>query len=247
MDVGLLDDIENRRGLVAGDRECFYQMLAAVGRGADPNLSDGADDKYRDVVPLFNEPDDAQGRLYELEGTARRAMRIAVVDEDVRERLGFDHYYEVDVFPDDAQGNPVVFCMRELPARMPQGPEIEERVRAAGFFMKVWRYRRFRPSDTAEQGEGGEPVLQLAPLLIGREPVWIPAPGLARNNYAAAVLGAMFLVVLGGIWLVVWRSSRTERRRAHMGADAAHLPVDGAPLGTSSREPDGNAGVDPAR
>lgn len=230
MDVGLLDDVENGEGLSGRDREAFYQMLAAAGR-ARPGLllkkakqalktaeqglkrTDEEGREHFSVVPLFNEAEHQHGRLVALSGIARRVVRIAVHDPDIVERFGIDHYYEMGLFTDDSQGNPLVFCVRRLPDGMPvgDGPHYAERVEVAGFFFKTWAYR-VRPPETVGADRGGRIRRQLAPLLIGRQPVWYPQQPPSGNPLAAAIAAGLFLCVLVGIWLALWRYGRSDRQ-----------------------------------
>ncbi|MDZ7617163.1 MAG: hypothetical protein U1E05_09175, partial [Patescibacteria group bacterium] len=85
MDVGLFEDIQNRRPLTAEDREAFYQLLAAAGRAKPGQLHQAAQqglakatdltawtdrqgNRRWSVVPLFNEASRQHGVLVELEG-----------------------------------------------------------------------------------------------------------------------------------------------------------------------------------
>ena len=211
MDVGLFDDLKKRkdRRLTADNRECFYQMLAAAGRAKPGQLLQEANEQLRhsgdesfSVVPLFNQPAEQHGRLVALSGTAREVSRIRVEDEDIQTRFGIDHYYQLFLFTDDSQGNPLVFCVRELPPEMPtgKGPQFGEHVTVAGFFFNTWAYR-------SRQQTG-----QLAPLLIGRQPVWQPRQGVSSNPVVGVIAGAVFVLLLLGIWLAMWRYSRGDKR-----------------------------------
>lgn len=228
MDVGLLDKVQDRKRLMPADRECFYAMLAAVGRAKpgqllrEANMAMQADhegvapddqEPRFSVVPLFNDVASQRGRLIALSGTVRRVERIRVDDADVRQRYGIDHYYTLYLFTADSQGNPVVFCVRDLPEGMPlgDGPGYGESVRVAGFFMKTWAYRVDLPRDDDANDSGG-PRLQLAPLLLGREPVWYRPDAAAGHSMAQAVGGALFVLVMAIIWFVLWRNSRGNRR-----------------------------------
>jgi hypothetical protein len=135
---------------------------------------------------------------------------VRVEDPDIVKRFGIDHYYELYLFTDDSQGNPLVFCVRDLPEDMPtgDGPRYGESVRVAGFFLKSWSYRPGAGSDGQRPGN----ARQLAPLLVGREPVWYPPPGTSSTTLVGAVAGAAFLLVLLGVWLVAWRYDRGDRR-----------------------------------
>jgi hypothetical protein len=165
------------------------------------------------VVPLFNDPKEQRGRLVMLEGTARRVVRVAV-DAETAARFGFDHYYNLFLVTDDSQGNPLVFCVRWLPEGMPlgDGPGYGERVRVAGFFLKSWAYRPHAAAQTGGPEDGLKPRLQLAPLLIGREPVWYPQQQPAANWLLGLILGGLFALLLLGIWLALWWYGRADKR-----------------------------------
>lgn len=210
MDVGLFDEISTRTDMKPDDRECFYQLLAAVGRAGTQQLLRAVPKEGRDaeVLPLFNRPQSQQGRLVELTGTARRAVRVRVEDRDIIERFGIDHFYELQVFTSDSQDNPLTFCVRELPPGFPEEERIIESVRIAGFFFKKWG---FRSSAAAEPAKPGVVRKQLAPLLIGREPVWIrPVP--ADQRFANGVFLVLFVVLTVVLWLVVMRLTRSDAK-----------------------------------
>ena len=203
--------------LTGRNRECFYQMLAAVGRAQPGQLIGEAAEELRrtgkdrfSVVSLFNRPLELQGRLVVLSGTARQVIPIRVSAEDVVSRFGIDHYYQVFLFTDDSQSNPLVFCLRELPKGMPvgEGAQYGEYVTVAGFFFNTWAYRNRRSGETSAAQE----EWQLAPLLIGRDLQWHPQRKPASNPYLGAIAGALFVVALFGVWLALWRHSRGDRQ-----------------------------------
>ncbi len=228
MDAGLLDEIDDGTPITARQRECFYQMLAAVGRAepgqllrqADGLLADAPDDvrhadgRQHSVVPLFNDPSRQRGRLVALSGTARQVQRILVSDPEVVARFGFDHYYQMSILTDDSQGNPLTFCVRRLPPAMPTGsdPTYAERVRVAGFFLKRWAYRVEDPEATLDTRVAADSRRQLSPLLIGREPVWFPEPAPRRSTLAGTIAGVLFALAVLGLWLGWWRHAQREKR-----------------------------------
>jgi len=219
MDVGLLDEVDQRRQLTTRDRECFYQMLSAVGRAEPGHLLRRAKEQLRgtgqegySVVPLFNDAENQRGRLVCLRGITRRVVRIPVGDPDVVERFGIDHYYEMALYTEDSQENPLWFCLRDLPEGMPtgDGPRYAEEVQVAGFFMKTWAYRS---QETQDEADGAKrPRVRLAPLLIGRRPIWYPEQPPERNTTAAAIAGGLFVLALLGIWIGLWHYSRSDRK-----------------------------------
>ncbi len=228
VDVGLLEEVEDRKRLTARDREAFYQLLAAMGRAKPGQLTRQARGRFNDldpgrkrtddqgaehynVVPLFNQPEAMRGQLVVLSGTARRVIRIRVEDPDIVERFGIDHYYQLALFTDDSQDNPLIFCVTQLPEGMPieNDPAYGEQISVAGFFLKTWAYHVDDPTTPAD-AHGGR--LQLAPLLIGREPIWHRYDPPSRNTLAGAIAGGLFVVALLGIWLAIWRYNRGDRK-----------------------------------
>ena len=246
MDVGLFDSVVNRTGLArsrsvdekevsraAREREAFYAMLDAAGRAEPGQLlreaesqleevderlerTDKQGNRHFSVVPLFMEAQKQHGRLVAFSGRARRVVRISVEDPDVVARFGIDHYYEMSIYTDDSEGNPVVFCVRELPQGMPtgDGPEYGEKVRVAGFFFKLWSYHISSSGGEAEARRGGRAPRQPAPLLIGRRPVWYPyqKPPPLMSPIVGAIAGGLFVVALLGVWLALWQSGRGDKR-----------------------------------
>jgi len=222
MDVGLLDDLGDRKKITKHERECFYQMLAAVGRARPGQLLQDAQRELKkkgqdsfSVSPLFNEPEKGRGRLVMLAGTARRVVRVRVDDPDIVARFGIDHYFEVFMFTPDSQGNPIVFCVRELPDGMPLGIDVGygEFVEIAGFFMKKWSYQSIEFAMGKRYGDRKDLRRQLAPLLIARDLLWIPREQpISSSATTNLVAGLIFVLVLIGIWIAVWISGRRDKR-----------------------------------
>ena len=218
MDAELLDTLRDRQKIGPPQRECFYQMLAAVGRAKPGQLLRRARQELKkegktsfSVVPLFNDPADQRGRLVALSGTARRVVKVRVQDPDIVERFGIKYYYEIYLYTPDSQDNPLVFCVRELPQGMPAGsdPRYCEQVEVAGFFMQTWSYR----PELANEADGNPNARQLAPLLVGREPRWTrPAPPAGTNPLYGLIAGGLFIAAIAAIWLAVWRAAKKDRR-----------------------------------
>ncbi|MBN2579326.1 MAG: hypothetical protein JXB10_10075 [Pirellulales bacterium] len=174
---------------------------------------DDRDRRQFSVFPLFFEPEGQLGKPFVLEGTARRVemIRLGEGDRDVIERFHFDHYYEIMLFTDDSGGNPITFCVRQLPPGLPEGsgPGYGEPLRVAGFFYKVWSY-----NISAEGSAAGPSQIrrQFSPLLIGHEPIWYPPSQPAQHLTLTLVLGAVLVALVALIWIAVWRMNRADRR-----------------------------------
>ena len=193
-------------------------------------------------VPLVEYPDRFNGELIMLRGTAYRIVKVRINEPEIRKRFGIDHYYQIDmrvnlehkvklVTSRTVEGeeekireekivtqHPATFCALSLPPDMPTGDHLLEPIRVAGFYFKNWQYQ------TAEM-RGDQAAERTAPMLIGREPVWdVRKPG-AIEKYGGFIVGILFLLVLLGIWGVVWWTGRRDvafgkKRRQASGGDA---------------------------
>ncbi len=181
--------------------------------------SRAAEGRYS-VAPLFNEPESQIGRLIVVDGRARRIVRVELGEKlgggqnDVARRFGINHYYEMEVFTDDSQNYPLIFCVRKIPDDFPKGGMIDVPVRVAGFFFKDWLYRTRRSGneEVADETPGGAGRAQYAPLLIGNEPVVLAAPRRGRAGIGRIIAGSLFLLALGGIWAAAAWFARDDRR-----------------------------------
>jgi len=220
MDKGLFADAVDRRELLKQDRECFYQLLAATGKADREQLDRRGDTEY-DPHAMLVDPDSHRGRLFAVTGVVRRITKLQVDDPDIRERFGIDHYYELNLFvplevpiqitgeegePPKTFANhyPIVACVRRLPEGMPEGDDVHEEIRVAGFYLKVYGYQ------TPYMSEENRNRLQYSPMLVALEPEWI-ATEPESNPYFQVLVGGLFVLALGGIWLGLWRYSRGDR------------------------------------
>lgn len=229
MDYATFDSVVDGRPLVAGDSEAFYGMLAAAGR-ADPQTIDAEVTGVTDIIPLIDPAEKwfsgHRGDLVTIEGIARRATRIAIDDADRRRQVGADHYWELYVFVptplirvnDHVQDDfPIVCCVRSLPAEMPTGDRITERVRVSGFALKRYAYPLQRVQISSPQGDeevgGGR---RETPLLIGREARWLPAPSPRRISQdlgwaLAGMAGVVGLLLAAAAWATRRSARRLEQ------------------------------------
>lgn len=164
------------------------------------------------VVPLFNEPVESVGHFFVIEGIARRAVRISVGEPSSESSVvpgvpPLTAYYELDVFPNDAQNNPVICCVARLPAGFPTGDVIRQPVRVSGIFFKKWAYAR-RPDGSS--GERALPSRIAPPLMLAAEPQWLQSTAAPRGNRGLWA-GLAILGVGVAVWLVMLRTSRRDR------------------------------------
>ncbi len=224
MDVGLFDRVRdtNRMALVDEDHECFYQLLAAVGR-ADPSELLGKGEGTFELEPMLTKPETQHGRLVTLTGTVRRVQKILIDEEDVRQRFCINHYYEIDMFvplgneelrlakyrgeeeaPVFRNSYPVHCDVLRLPEGLEVGDEVNQQVRIAGFYFKLWAYK------SAYVSAYGRDRRQLAPLFVATTPRLVESR--TSNPLWGWIGGFSFLAVLGGLAFGVWLFRRSDKR-----------------------------------
>lgn len=239
-DAGLLDALADKKPLLPSERECFYQVLAAAGRAKPGSLLREAQARLKrtgkeafSAVPLFTDPEANRGKLFAFTGTVRRVVRVVVEDPDIVRRFGIHEYYEIALFTEDSQGNPLIFCVRSLPPGMPTGesPDFGETLTVAGFFLKTWAFHSAYAARVAAEHGGKTVPKQIAPLLIGREPVWHPRQRQADSSYWGLGGGLLFLGVLLVIWLVLRKIAKQDalynRRRILQMSQASEPGAEG--------------------
>ncbi|MFM8283076.1 MAG: hypothetical protein ACKOCW_05900 [Planctomycetaceae bacterium] len=230
MDYGLFDTVVDGRPLTAADGDALYALLAAVGRGDTP--TEGAPPITDLIDPAARWFTHHRGEPVRISGVCRRATRIEIDDPLRRAQAGTDHYWEVFVFVETPllqiygrmhETYPVVGCVRELPAGMPTGPTINERVDVAGFGFKRYAYP-LPPTAT----DGGAPRRLEVPLIVGTRAIWRPA---ALRSPAAPPTAAIPAVVvplaaaLGALAWWGWSHGRRPPRRTL--PTTLRLPDDG--------------------
>jgi hypothetical protein len=171
------------------------------------------------VAPLFNDAENQVGQLFVFDGVARRIARIDVDvtpdggPSDVFQRFGIHHYYEIEVFTEDSQNRPLVFCVRELPPGLSASSNVDVPVRIAGFFFKSWRYRvrdTAKAQDTDEVADASSRAT-IAPLLIGSGPVLLKQEE-GTGTIVGLIGGGVVLLSIAGMLAAVWWWDRADRR-----------------------------------
>ena len=149
------------------DNEPFYGLLWAVSATPEGWLEEEAKKLHAEmpftVTDLFNRPAETRGKPVLLSGTAKRIVLTPVQDSEVQSLFDIDHYYQIYLFTEQSQGNPIVVCVRSLPEGMPMGDAdgFAEQITVAAVPYKLWIYEM-------QTGQ------HYAPVLVGRSPVWHP-------------------------------------------------------------------------
>ncbi len=226
MDYALFDSVVDGKKLVAGDTAAFYAMLAAVGQ-ADPADIAAAAGGRSDVMSLIDPArkwfPSHRGDPLVIEGTALRARRIPIDDAFRRRELGLEHYWELFVFVEtpllDVDGRlqdsfPIVCCVRALPAGMPTGERINERVRVPGFACKRYAFGFEAPSEDQEGATTIESERRQTTLVVGPRAIWTPTPAAASNRRVELLVGFAAVAALALMFGLGILSGRRSAERA---------------------------------
>lgn len=226
MDYALFDTVADGKKLVAGDTAAFYAMLAAVGQ-TDAAAIAAAAGGPSDVMPLID-PARAwfpshRGDPVVIEGTALRARRIPIDEAFRRQELGIEHYWELFVFVEtpllDVDGRlqdsfPIVCCVRDVPAGMPTGERINERVRVPGFACKRYAFGFEAPREDQEGGTAIASERRQTALVVGPQAIWTPAPAAVSNRRVELFLGLAAVAALALMFGLGILSGRRSAERA---------------------------------
>jgi hypothetical protein len=223
-DWSLLDQVRgaNGRGLGDGDREAFYQLLAAVGRANLGELRSARTES--ELIPSLAQPQEIQGDIFAIQGSVRCITKVAVDDPSIRERLGIDHYFQLDLLlplgnqkvrigegagrapaPVLENSFPATLIVRRLPSGLKEGEDLHEFVQADAVFFKLWSYR----SKSMEQFDR----LQPAPLLVADLPHLFRPPPPQGWPLGSAVAGALALGLVIAMILWCWPTARRRFRQ----------------------------------
>lgn len=251
VDIGQFEFVKqnNNRAITESDSSCFFQLLDAVER-LTPDDFKGNQIGF---VELLENPKDHFGGAVQFTGHVKRAVRIYIDRKAVRERLGLDYYYELDMFiplgdsriviksrtPDDALAEtedvvyknrfPATVCVPRLPVTT---EEIRgKRVTIDGFFMKFWNY------DSEFTSRLNPSLGQVSPLVIGIEPTISNSSKHSIDNFLLTALGVIGLSIFGLIWYFR-RSDQRQKNPMHGRLYELQDDLKLDPLDTNEKAPD---------
>ncbi len=212
--------------LTGHDQEAFYGLMKAV-KNTPPGwleqearrMLQAQGESRTSAVNLFNRPEEMRGQPVLLTGVAKRAVRVLVDNPEIQEQYGIDHYYEIHLFTNDSQRQPITVCVSSLPPNMPTSAdfpnpdEYNEPLTVAAIPYKLWVYEsglsesRLSESEDISAVNGGGRA-NYSPLLMGREPIWLDTrvaeqPALLDENWpdwAKNAIGITFVLLALIIW-----------------------------------------------
>lgn len=221
VDWGLYEVVkaENGRGIGGPDREPFYQTLAVIAGEQGPKLAVPANSV--DIPLLLQKAETVLGSRMKVRGIARRITKVTVSAEDIRQRFGIDHYYEIDVSvildkpmkvaksAEDkeallyANDFPVVLLVPKLPGNLREGEHLHDDIAADATFYKLWTYQSCYASQKNKR--------QAAPLLMASE-VRLIQRGNPLSGFSSAIATTAMLLAGGTFFIVYWWFRMSDRK-----------------------------------
>ncbi len=234
-DVASLEEVAPEGKIVTSDAPAFHGLLSAMRKLSPAELQSAAMDtlSHREVrgtsleetsrrlmVGFMADARSWRGEIVQLQGIARRALKIHVDDPELINKYGTREYFEVDVFVEGpfrlpgfdevVARYPVTFCTSELPAGIPEGDRLSIPVQLSGVYLKNWRY-------TSAKFVAAEAGQQRAPLIIGgaleRTPSQAVDSGAPWGTREFALAAVLFLLVLAAAY-ICWRWGTRDRAAA---------------------------------
>ncbi len=213
VDIGQLDNVrrQNSKSMSQADASIFYQMLAAVNKiPVEPQIEGLG---FREIIV---QPKQHLLRAVNFQARVKKCSLIQLPPESTA-RLGFDHYYQLIVFPDiggkivvpNPGGEdlvysryPVTICARELPESITAAQIENQQVQINGFYFRFWKY-------SAEMTEAAGASGQSSPLVISRVPILLISDSRSLNTFLTSILGGIFLVLAIAWWYLRKSPNRT--------------------------------------
>ena len=207
-DVAQLDEVrrQNAQSLSHADSEAFYRMLIAT-ENKLPDAAPATEAKRVSLKQIVAKSQSNIGAPTSITAYCRSCNRVNIENPDVQKRLGIEEYYQLMLFPNldqkivlnemTDQGPskvtydrfPVTVCCRQLPAGFAPKDFEGEKVRAEGFFFRIWK---FDSEITQEAGLSGS----ISPLILANSATVLPSNKLLEQFLTWAVLIGLAAVML---------------------------------------------------
>jgi hypothetical protein len=193
---------DNTLSLGREEMPAYWRLFNWVEHQSLAQLSERAD-RTAVLNQFIQHPDEQRGKLFQLKLNVRQIFSY----DAPANSAGVTKVYEIRGWTTESKAWLYVVLTAHLPPGMPVGPDVNETVTFAGYFLKDQGYH------AAGAGPQDKPLA--APLLIGRIG-WNPPPQVAAATDGAwnhgiiisvAIIGAIGL----GIWMFIPKQVRTVR------------------------------------
>jgi len=177
----------------AADEDAWFQIWARL-RGTDMPTLLGKPARRVGFTELFGQPQSFRGRLVRIRGTLHRLEKL----DAPANNYDVTAYWQGWLEPEGGPASPVVVYFLRLPAGMPEGMKIRERVDVVGYFFKRWAY-------------AATDAVRTAPLILALEPSWKPRTP-AGGGIGTTTISTIALVAMGGLVLLTALGIRSAGR-----------------------------------
>jgi hypothetical protein len=179
----------------------------------------GRSDQTAVLNQFIQRPDEQRGKLFQFDLNVRRVMSYDAPPN----AAGIEKVYEVTGWTTESKAWLYVVLTAHLPEGMPVGPDVNERVSFAGYFLKLQGYH------AAGAGPRDKPLV--APVLIGRMS-WHEQPVARRSAVydelekywpaaVASVVAVSVLLTCFLTWVLLHREARPAPRMVATGSAAS--------------------------
>jgi len=171
----------------------YWRMVGWVNRQSPEDLRKRA---RKDLVfnDLMSAPNKYRGRLVHLDLNVRRVLRQPAAADNL---AGVKEVYELIGATTESQAWLYMVITPKIPPEMPVGPDVYERARVDGYFLKLQGYY---PGGAAPDSK---PLV--APVIIGHV-TYLPAPSIRESNRD----GKWTYIICAAVLLVLIVSSATR-------------------------------------
>ncbi|MBC7856719.1 MAG: hypothetical protein IAF94_25090, partial [Pirellulaceae bacterium] len=221
VDWGLYEVVraENGRSLGGPDLEPFFQTLSVIAGEQGPKLAKPA--SAVDIPLLLQKAETVLGSRMKVRGIAQRITKVTVSAEDLRQRFGIDHYYEINVSvaldkpmkvaksEQDKEGVlyanvfPVAVLVPRLPDNLREGESVHYEVEADATLYRLWTYQSSYASQKNKR--------QAAPLLMASE-VRLIRKGDPLSGYTGTIATTAMILAGGTFFVVYWWFRLSDRK-----------------------------------
>ncbi len=232
-DLGLLDTIVQRSpvAFTSTEQPLFNQLVQAIQRIDDDTQQDHSHAPL-DLLQCLKRPNDHAGHLYSIEGSLRRVSSVQVTSPILKDAIGADVYYQLDIFLPvgdrsfvlrDSQGELTIsgsFGITVLVLKLPKDladpkSSIGAKVKLDGVFAKTWTHKTSGTREVSNELRRPNPIVfGLASSLQVIEPA---------DSETGDLFGWFWILLVGllsmlGFWH--WRQSKRTRSATTITPDA---------------------------
>ncbi|HUY91991.1 MAG TPA: hypothetical protein VMV10_24840 [Pirellulales bacterium] len=205
VDAELLAEVRDDTVFRSGEADAFYHLLGILAKTDEKSLEQASRGPVT-FTQLFTQPKEYRGELVTVEGTLRRNESLRAV----KNKYGIERYAKLVIQPKDRAEPLLVYCL-EPPAKLPFGDDLNEPIKATGFFYK-------RQAGMAGDGIRTWPLV-LAKTVQSTPPA--PAAAPAQRDAVSPTLAVVVSIgfALAVVWFVLGRTGRGAKFRIPAAGD----------------------------